>query len=186
MPHWLTHGLLSPLFALAFIPFFMWFDRDVGDGSEGGLSRAKAMDVAVIGGGLLGFLVFGLYFALLGVMWSAWRSMGFNAGALAPTTPKAALWCLLRYALLLPISLLALCRGDPWWHLGVPLAIAIALDLAMRADFGHAAMKAEAAGLAMKGDTEAVIERCSGAFFGCALVAYALFPWDLLAVVTAP
>jgi hypothetical protein len=175
LPIWLAL-LLSALF----IPLFSFSDREVGDGKEGLVSRVPAMDIAIIGGGILGVLAFGPSFVAVGALWAASRSIGFGDGDLDPSTLKDALQCAKRYVIWLPLSLQAYWRGDDWRLLAGPLAVAIVLIMLMRLHFGAMTRMARAGGYALVGDENAIIERVGGGVFGAALFAYGLLRSGLL------
>lgn len=161
--------------ALALIPLFSFCDREVGDGEKGFVTRSVAMAIAIFAGGALGYLTIAPWFAIVGVLWAAWRSMGFADGQLDPSTTQAAVGTGLRYAVWIPsTSLLAYWSHGDWKHLALLMAIAALASLIMRLHFGNMTRMARAGGYQLHGDYNAVIERCTGAFFGAALAAYAI------------
>lgn len=165
---------LPAAFALLFVPLFAFCDREVGDGEKGAVKRVPAMDIAILGGGLLAFLTLGPYFVAVGALWAAGRSIGFGNGDLDPSTPKDAWQCARRYLIWLPLSVQAYWAGGDWKLLMGLMALAACLVMAMRLHFGAMTRMARAGGYQPRNDENAFIEKAGGALFGAALAAYAL------------
>lgn len=165
MPH------LPHVVALLLIPIFATADRWVGRGNQG---RALPMAFAIVVGGLVGFLTIGTPFALVGALWAAWRSTGFFHNSLAPATNADRAATVLRYALQIPIAVLAYWDHGQWACLAAWLALSAALGIGLRIDFGCLVADARKAGEQLPGDFNALIEKTTGAAFGLALAAYAI------------
>lgn len=166
---------LPPILALLFVPLFAFCDREVGDGEKGLLTRSAAMALAIFGGGALGYLTLSPWFALVGPLWAAWRSIGFADGELDPSTAKGITGCAFRYAIWIPAAvLLAYWSHDSWKLIAGLMAAAGAATFAMRLHFGAMTRMARAGGYALRWDENAWIERIGGGLFGAALAAYAI------------
>jgi len=168
---------LNLLAAFAMIPLFLWCDRDVGDGAEGGLSRSGAMALAIIGGGLLAYLAFGSHFIATGALWAGLRSIGFKDGTLAPATASTKAAVAFRYALWVPLAIQAAWLGETgdWRVLATFLAAAALVAAAFRFHYGDMVRRARETNTFLSSDFEAVVERASGAAFGSAWALYALY-----------
>lgn len=162
---------LPAVCALAFIPLFSLADRWVGWGGNG---RTLPMCFAIVAGGLLGFLTLGLPFAFVGLMWAAWRSIGFFHNSLAPATVGDIAATALRYSLQIPIAVLAYWEHGSWLTLIVALGVSAAIGSGLRGDFGWQVNAARVYGYELTFDFNALIEKLTGAAFGAALATYAL------------
>jgi hypothetical protein len=161
--------------ALAFVPLFAFCDREVGNGGEGAVGRSTAMALAIVLGGLIGVLTLGPWFAIIGALWAAARSIGFADGELDPTTPHAIAHCALRYLLWTPaVVLLAYWSHGNYSLAATLMTVAAVFVMGMRVRFGQMTKKARATGQPIKGDPEANIELIGGGLFGLAIAAYAI------------
>lgn len=168
---------LDPIAALAFVPLFSFCDREIGNGEKGAVKRSAAMSIAIVVGGILGVLKLGPWFGLTGVLWAAWRSIGFADGELDPSTPKGIAGCAFRYLLWCAFPMLAYWQGGDVVLLAKLMLVAAMISLALRLRFGQMTKRARAVPfVTLHGDFNATIEKLTGALFGAALAAYAILP----------
>lgn len=166
-----------PLVSVLLLPLLAFLDRDVGDGSEHGLSRSKAELAIILGGALIGFIAFGPWFISIGPGFSLWRATGYWHKSMAPTSVAQGLFCALRYLVWVAFAAMTIPA-----HYGNTLALAFLLFAAgffmviQRSNFGR-----QITAGTVKGDPEARIERLEGLAIGVAFFAYAVF----LQVVTS-
>lgn len=166
LAHWPHWPWLAPLLAI----LLAFEDRDVGDGSEHGLSRSWAMAAIIIGGGAIAGLAFGPWWSFLGLFFAVWRSISYG-GAMDPQTSREAVLCTLRYCLwFLPAIPVLRQPGDGGVILAAAVALAILIAIASRLEFGRDARRGK-----IVGDPEARCERLEGAVFGLAFAVYALY-----------
>jgi hypothetical protein len=176
----LTHvsNAVAPLAVLLLIPLLSFSDREVGDGSQGLVSRSAAMGLAIVLGGALGALTIAPAFFLIGAIWAAHRSIGFFHNSLAPYTTSDIGYTALRYALPIPaVALLAYWSPahNPLWA-AITFSAQATTVVAMRTIFGRAVHKARTSSppYQLSHDYNAWIEMATGALFGAAVAAYAL------------
>lgn len=155
---------------LALIPLYAAADRLWGADKPAFKGKKALIAIALAG---VGFLLAGWLYAVVGLIWVAYRSLPFKGGAAAPTNSKERTAAILRHLAVVPIPVFAtLGTGRPLLMASLLSLYAVAAT-AMAFWYGGKLIEARRAGRPI-GEENIALEIARGAAFGAALAVYVL------------